>query len=87
MAISTTQWWRTPLQWRDSIGGKLMYVRLMAEALLGSTASLAGMRRPVQIEKKLSGGKKAMTARTMMSRQMIMALVFRKMKEHRSARS
>ena len=63
-----------------------MYVRLMAEALLGTTASLFGMRRPV-IEKKLTGGKKAMTSRTMMSRQMIMALLFRKMKEHRGARS
>ena len=63
-----------------------MILRLLGEALLGSGLSVIDMRSAVKLEKKLAGGK-AMTVRSMISRQMLMALSHRKMKEMKEARS
>ncbi len=63
-----------------------MLIRLLGEAILGSGLSIVDMRTAVEVEKKVAGGR-AMTVRSMISRQMLMALMHRKMKEMKQARS
>jgi hypothetical protein len=63
-----------------------MLIRLLGEAIFGSGLSIVDMRTAVDVEKKVAGGR-AMTVRSMISRQMLMALTHRKMKEMKQARS
>ncbi len=62
-----------------------MFLRLVGEALLGSGLSVVDMRTAEKVEQKLAGGR-ALTVRSMMSRQTLMALLHRKVKEHKQAR-
>ncbi len=63
-----------------------MIVRLVGEAMLASGLSAVDMRKAVALEKRVAGGK-AFTVRSMISRQMLMALMHRKMKQMKEARS
>lgn len=62
-----------------------MVLRLLGETLLGSGLSVMGLSKAEAVEKKLAGGK-ALAVRAMMSRQILMALTHRRMKEHKQAR-
>lgn len=63
-----------------------MYLRVFGEALLGAGLSVVDLRTAERVEKKLAGGK-AMSVRSMIARQMLMALVHRRMKQLKQARS
>lgn len=57
-----------------------MLVRLSGESILAAVLSAVDMRTAANLEKKLLGGK-ALTVRSMIARQTLMALMHRKMKE------
>lgn len=61
-----------------------MIFRWIGETLLGSGLSVVDMRNALKAEKRLAGGK-ALTVRSMMSRQMLMAALHRRMKQAKEA--
>ncbi len=63
-----------------------MLLRLLAESLLATGPSLIDLRRAEQLENSAAGGR-ALSVRSMMSRQMLMALAFERLKQVKKARA